>query len=150
MKGNESPGGWERDKKAGQSASCVGKKTASEGISLYELDDFCINKPLRKSWLHLSVEGEHRLQPLYYMLPRWLRLYAEQQSTAWPRIDSPAARNGSSWEWENQRRSSEMDFAKQCPPWMPAGAGIFASSRCALAQAGAPCAAPYPHDAQSL
>lgn len=50
-------------------ASCVGDKVANEGISRYGLDNFCINKPLRKSWLPPSMEGEHCLQPLYYGLP---------------------------------------------------------------------------------
>lgn len=63
-------------------ASCVGEKVANEGISHYDLDNFCKKKPLRKSWLPPSTEGEHRLQPLYYGLPWWLRFSAEQQSTA--------------------------------------------------------------------
>lgn len=70
VEGNRSPSGWERDKRAGQGTSCAGEKMANEGISLYKLDNFCINKPSRKSWLHPSVEGEHCPQPLYYRLPQ--------------------------------------------------------------------------------
>lgn len=48
---------------------CIGEKVANEGISHYDLDNFCINKPLRKPWLPPSMEGGHHLQLLCYGLP---------------------------------------------------------------------------------
>lgn len=122
----QSPRRWEMDKRAGQGASCVGEKVANEGISLYELDNFCIRKPLRKSWLRPSMEGEHRLQPLYYGLPQMAEAFCRaaehgccggnQHGQGLTHQQPEMTTHGG---WEKQGHSLELDFAEQCPPRMP-------------------------------
>ena len=60
-----------------------GEKVANEGISLYELGNFCINKCLTKSWLHPSTEVEHCLRPLCHGLPQMPEAFCSAAEHGW-------------------------------------------------------------------